>query len=464
MGKMLLKSFNMLSGRLISLPGRCIGHFVTLDINGPRTCLPVETPFVSYWTLVSVHCRKRYGLCAIVCAGGAYGVYRVVRIVAPYAWRWLCFGVRALYDRITSLVVTRVNERRRLLFNTRLVLKEAAVSSGHSHGDAAAIRTGSSWAIDDYVLSTGCRTYTVSYGPRDDGVGQRLYYHPRDYILPAKDEPMVDGDIIKMIDVDYYADMPYWLSFGKPIVVYTFVPTTAGGKVVDGTFRIHNNEVFMDVNGGGRYQHQLWDYAYDYVTVDTLAGVWIVGIDQKRTSRDPARRVIQLTPQAWVPFPFSLTVARNPLKRLKMTHGQFSTIVYQDQAEQYVSVAKNGSAYSVTVKGKVFEAIRIRHEYSKSNKNISDVESYLRKEPELEATSHLDAALLYDLLETKIVPELRPSIVGCGETPAHYQTMVPLVTENGKTYARTIGPNVMVTAAFPAISLNNDVACIAGRV
>lgn len=208
----------------------------------------------------------------------------------------LCLGVVDVMVISNVSFVPKCTSRRRLMFNTKFFMKESKVHQRHSHGKAATIRTGANWTIDQYIERTGGVPYTISMSMRDKTDGQRPYYHIRDFVMSARDDPLIDSHIFKMVDIDYYADMEYWLSFGKPLVIYTFVPTIAGGKTVNASFHIENDRIVMPVNGGGHYSHMVWDYEHDFVTVYIIAGVWIISIDQKYCNGDPMRRIIQLTP------------------------------------------------------------------------------------------------------------------------------------------------------------------------
>jgi len=72
--------------------------------------------------------------------------------------------------------------------------------------------------------------------------------------------------MIKMVDVDYYVNMPAMLRHGLPIVLSTFCPTTAGDSLPDAVFSIDKDDyVNFRVQGGAEYRHQLWDYESDFL-------------------------------------------------------------------------------------------------------------------------------------------------------------------------------------------------------
>lgn len=412
-----------------------------------QTAIGLRIP--SKWKVVGIFSGCFVGYCVLY-----HTRYRLVG--------WIYRTGKSLLDWITNPFVIRFGVKRRSLFQNRFHLRESRQVPGHSHPQAASIRSGASWSIDDYLNSTGRTIWTLSYGTRDPPRGQRLFYMSRDYVQEYSDQPLRKTDAIKMVDVDFHVDdMNHWLSYGLPVVMYTFVPVTAGGPIPDANFSLEDNNVIFKVNGGATYRHQIWNYNHDYITVDTLFGVFVYAIDQMVTS-DPTRRVIQLAPQAWVPFPFSVFVPRNPLQRQQYSFGNWNVVKHLDVGgEGFVSMSRRGAGYCVTLKESLLEAIKVRHGYSKTNRNMSDIERFLLnggvKDPPIAAS------YVFDYLESNVVLPKMTTTINCGEI-AHYQALRPLVSEVGKDYARVVGPIIFNTSVFPAVSLNNDVACVAGRI
>nr|ADI48250.1 putative RdRp [Bat guano associated nodavirus GF-4n] len=403
--------------------------------------------------------RMRRGTKMWIVAGGiaVFGAYYVYE-----QRRGLMNWLKWVGDCVVSHFSMRLHHTRRHLFNTRFYYHPAREIPGHSHPSAASIRNGAVFSMDNYASITGATFYTVSYSDRDRSRGQRLYYQPRDYCLEARNCDMRPTDIIRMVDVDYYVDMHYWLGLGHPVLLYTFVPTRAGGKTFDGSYSFSGNRVKYRVNGGATYEHQLWDYNHDFITVDKWTGVWVYSVDQKITT-DPERRVVQLTPRCFVPKPLSWFVPRNPLRRLNVLHeSDWSVLTSQDSSgTQYISIAKDASTYAVTMPRELYEAIKIRHDTSGNARNISDIERMLLKHGFEDP--HIKAAILYDCISQVRIPTTAPIVTACGMA-SHYQTLKPLIMETGKLYARSVGPPIAPEAVFPVVSYNNDVACIEGRV
>jgi hypothetical protein len=134
----------------------------------------------------------------------------------------------------------------------------------------------------------------------------------RDFDKDYRDDQIGNRDFITMVDVDYYVDINHYLGYGKPMMIYTFVPTTVGGPVPDGSFSIKDDIVTYNVDGGASYQHKLWDYNITEVAVDAHCGYWWLGwlprdkiihtIEQRLCVEDETRRIICFTPVMRIPW------------------------------------------------------------------------------------------------------------------------------------------------------------------
>jgi len=269
-------------------------------------------------------------------------------------------------------------------------------------------------------------------------------------------------NILTMIDVDYYVDMDYWLSYGLPIMIYTFVPKTAGGPVPDGEFYIVDDVVHYRINGGGIYISQLWDYSVEVLTVRTWTGTYTYSVEQYELGEDTSRRIILLSPEVFVYFPLDRLSDHVPLARRQLTFEGVNVIRTGGEVP-ILSVAASGAARSITIREDLFAAIKIRYTESKW-KQISDIERYLSAESV--PNPHILAANLFPIL--KILTESSPQTVTPAPTltmrPPVYQTLLPLVTEDGKDVGRVVAPPAIMTAVTPVRSLNNDTACVKGRI
>ena len=126
----------------------------------------------------------------------------------------------------------------------------------HSHGAAAMYRTSAAHAIKNAIRCVGCSPYSVSCSERDDCDGSRCFYSVRDLVQDFKLDPITNNHIMSMVDVDYYCEMPEYMSHGVPILLYTFVPNDVSGESDDAMFTIVDDTVTMFVDGGAIYKHK----------------------------------------------------------------------------------------------------------------------------------------------------------------------------------------------------------------
>lgn len=346
------------------------------------------------------------------------------------------------------------------------------MASGHTHPNAAALRTSAAKALEDVVKQSGFTPYSVSKSARDLYGGCRYYYFPKDLDKEYVNLPVNKNHVILMVDVDYYLDINHWLQYGNPILIYTFVPTTAGGSALDAHFTIADDEVTYNVSGGATYKHQVWDYRGDTVSVqDRWGNLLVYDIEQHILSADPTRRIVGFFPKAYVQYPYyrymqEMTGVKrrqfnfDGLSAMEGAKGVKVTMV-RDETAKTISVAKAGSPVAVTIGEALYTAVVIRHRTSKKPL-ISDVERQLNAEKVDQAA--IRAAVLFELLvDDRLLGTPATTSMPC--VPRGFQAVGPLVTEDGKPIGRAVAPSLVThPAIFPVKSYNNDVASIEGRV
>lgn len=97
--------------------------------------------------------------------------------------------------------------------------------------------------------------------------GTREYYDFKDVVVRPL-LPSCDAGLHVMVDVDYYPETPFVYSDGKPILMYTILPSQVGRSDNEVTASFDKNGVYnMNVSGGARYRHHLWNHTSDDVFV-----------------------------------------------------------------------------------------------------------------------------------------------------------------------------------------------------
>jgi len=329
----------------------------------------------------------------------------------------------------------------------------------HSHADAASLRTSVSLAFEKLIIDASYTPYSVSRAQRDKADGCRYYFMPRDLLQDFRDDVVTDNHILMMVDVDYYVDMNKYLALGRPILLYTFVPREVAGHVPNADYHFEGDEVVYQVHGGGSYRHHLWDYSRDVITAhDEFGNLLTYTVEQVALEADETRRIILLNPQVVTSGPIPSRLL-SPLTRRTFRDQGLVKSIYQTPDGMNISIARSGSSVCATLPLGLYEAISIRLREAK-HPSPGDVERLLHSAKVEDCA--VTAPVLFDLLGS----------VGGGIVTAttvvpakHFQTLQPLVTEDGKEYASAEAPSLTTSpAVYPTLSYNNEIASIQGRV
>jgi len=374
--------------------------------------------------------------------------------------------LRPLNIRDVSRKMDRTAERRpdlrRILCDHLATMNLIDVSRQHTHHDAAKLRTSANVFMNEAVIKAGYQPYCVSRSNHDTNGGNRYFYRQKDLGIPFRDDPVGDNSAFIFCDVDYYCDMEKWMRHFKPILMYTMVPETVCYRGSDYSYRIKDNQVEYQVSGGASYQHPLWDYHGDTMSVEDKQGdLLIFNVEQKKLNGDPNRRLIWLLPSAKIRsqhwrYAFKPTGVQR--KVFNNVRPDVNTIY--ESISDGLSISRNGDWHSVELKGKTYDAIRKRMSNKTSPPVIADVERILRDADDKLYSQN--APLLFGLVTDG---EFKTNIVKTTSQATHFQPLGPLVHEDGKTTGAVIA-NTLVTspALFPMRGLNSDVATINGRI
>jgi len=232
---------------------------------------------------------------------------------------------------------------------------------GHTHGQSAATRSSASLLIDNIGAVAGRRVvyYQGSKADeRNDRVISRSHFWAKDqYVKPRAFAPE-GGDLVAMVDVDYYVDMPTFLAKNhRAMLLYTFQPSRVARE--DGEYKYTfdgDDNVVYTVSGGGAYRHPVWNYAGDVVTVYRKAFGCIPysysTFALERRQLDDDHQLILLTPLSkhyWFSaFIAQRQLAGNQLERLKVNVGNGFTRMTVNSAEGLIVHTGRAGAYSTS--------------------------------------------------------------------------------------------------------------------
>lgn len=194
----------------------------------------------------------------------------------------------------------------------------------HPHQEAAYYRNVANDATSRACSALGLSVYELSPVSRDQGYdGERCYYESKDLRVVAKSDPVAPSHVFRFIDVDYYPDMYYWCSFGKPILMCTIIPTSLQNTTVDTAWTFDDQgRAMYRVTGGARYLDELWDWAHDTITVNTWTGTIVYDVAHFRVDvNDPNRAIGALVPAI---------APSNAWESLGLIYGDYGVLEYVD--------------------------------------------------------------------------------------------------------------------------------------
>ena len=385
---------------------------------------------------------------------------------------------------------TLVGDSRRLLVPFKQPYKMFPGHLGHSHRFAAAHRSAMNAWMTSITRSSGYDPYHISKS-REDDIGTRFFYFAKDLLQHYQYDRVEDNSVFILTDVDYYVDMPTLLYHGKPVMMYTFCPTSSSGRDRDYAWTSDSEgNVTYTVSGGASYTHKLWDYNGDSiaVVVDHRNNnqipvpskhrhcMIVYNLEQRIVPGDNHHRFICFTPGSiikpgWNFFdqiintisrsvclgnlipPCYEHIAPNTLQRRSPTSLSYNVVTDE------LTISPPGCYTSVSLCGELYDSIRTRLNNKESRPVVGDVERLLKaaKVP----NPHLAAPVIFN----EIGPNLSPNIVSTSTLPTDFKPIGSLATEDAKDIGiATCSPLVSNPSIYASRGVNSDEACIKGRV
>lgn len=224
------------------------------------------------------------------------------------------------------------------------------IKTSKTHPTASSQRNSAEYFHNHVATLTSHTVYHYQGTGRDHGA--RIPFWAKDLARPTMAQPLNSTDIISMVDVDYYIDMPTLMArHVHPYMLYTLVPTEAAKHTGQYTYTFGSDQqIRCSIAGGSSFTHPLWNYAFD-----TMSASWrIFGIPLKtafyrveRRTSDPLHQHILFEPLGKRYWPFNLIAPdAAPLTPFHPVEGDTIHIVKHDKVgithnvalvDQYVS-------------------------------------------------------------------------------------------------------------------------------
>ena len=206
--------------------------------------------------------------------------------------------------------------------NTRSVAGPGRPNSNHAHPKAADLRRNGTITLTSTIRNMAVSMpgevngrFDVATSNRenkneDDIRGERLLHDTSDMRQEKHyDEPQ-QGDIVTMVDVDYYFDD--WSRFaGRTIMLYTRIPNSIAEREHEATIVLEEREgmaVMTEiVDGVATWESGIWDYSADCVTIKHKWGFgFTVYACEKIRQGASSRYIVALVPQSTISLPYNL--------------------------------------------------------------------------------------------------------------------------------------------------------------
>jgi hypothetical protein len=274
------------------------------------------------------------------------------------------------------------------------------IDRNHQHGASAADRSTGTEFISRFSKNLARRAwfYQCSASDQRNGrLGSRQYYWAKDLTAtPAVFKPR-GGDLVAMVDVDQYVNMPKMLSkVFRPYLIYTFQPGDVSRSSGEFSYYFNQkNEVEYRVSGGACYVHTVWNYNMDSLkATDYFWGIPIrlatYLVDKRETDSD--HQLILLTPLrkfGWLTAWLATLLEAPQLERLNPVEGEFVRMVKHTKVGVSYITGKVNRYVSVSVPADVDATIESLSITSKVGLTLPQVKTNVK-------TNDAGATILYE--------------------------------------------------------------------
>jgi hypothetical protein len=258
---------------------------------------------------------------------------------------------------------------------------------GHAHGVSAANRSTATLTSERIISNLGLNAFFFQRGRCDERAGRsgnRSWFWAKDFATTPVIADPAATDVVVHIDTDYYVDMPQQLvDHFAPHLIYTFQPDAAAAVRSDYSYTFDEKSVLhYHVHGSAAYEHSLWAYDTDCVTVvdrclgiPTALATYLV--DRRRVSED--HYLVMLTPvRKWTGWQAMLayySYSHSELRRMSNHSAGYTRIMLIGDGDHRISTARCGTFTAATTTVAVDDTIRNLIQVSKYELTIPSVEA-----------------------------------------------------------------------------------------
>lgn len=357
---------------------------------------------------------------------------------------------------------------------TDVTFVEGKPAVGHTHGKSAASRSSASLFIDTCGRELG-RKVVFYQGSKSDVRNGRDYSRTvhwiKDQGVPPRPYAPAPGDCVAMVDVDYYVDMPKFLSNNfRPVFLYTCQPASVAR--LDGEYKYHfkdDGTIEYVVSGGATYNHLVWNYDGDSVKVrkfwkfmcfSVLTEVSSFSLERRQVDND--HQLILLAPMckykglaSWIA---DKVLDGKELRRLNPVVGKFTRLLTNEPDGIMIHTGLAGNYVKCTVPASDDVALNISSRVQKLDLQLAQV----RKISKLDG----EPTILWEFHRCQL-PNLKPHMVSTAiQHVKRYQIVKSIADFQPHAKPSVVSfMNPLIDAAFaPDMCLENDKRSIESRV
>jgi len=387
--------------------------------------------------------------------------------------RWKLYWIRRLPEDVRQVAYNEyvmqygkrlTNVHARGVFQNT-VIAPPAKQRNHTHPDSAAMRSRASGFMAHVCALLGCEPYYYQMSGPDqkrDQNGARIWYWSKDMHLMTQNDTIKDDDILLMVDVDEYLDMPEILTMAaRPVMLYTFQPSTPAAARTEYSYTSRGRVFEYKVNGGATYQHQVWTYAADSLITSYKDGPYFKFVSWHVDFRqlDADHQVILLNPDyTWdMPYDYDIIDGKR-LIRLDPTYGEYQLVCDQSIGGPYTAICYPGQVLSAKIPTRILQGLQALEETQSNGVTFATV---VKELPNLDTPCH---AIIHAFIRKSIVQRAVTVFTVQDSSRSYVLSLADHVPGEDKSAVVSFMSPIIDEAYNPVMSAANERAAIKGRI
>lgn len=337
----------------------------------------------------------------------------------------------------------------------------------HTHGEQASSRSDASSFADRLATNLGLRSFFHQMSKsdkRNNRAGSRTYYWAKD--LDVEAGPGVDPSDTRlhvMVDIDYYYDMPAWLTYIRgPVFLYTFQPSEVAQDNKEYSYSFDANGMLTyTVSGGAVYTHQVWNYSSDVISCSqTFLGLplrtTVYNVDKRYMDKN--HQMVLMTPIVrfhWLGAYLANMLGTARLSRLDMFDGKYNVLKVRTKETMLLSVGRPSTYLCATLPLTTFDGLAALARVGKFDINQHQVFKQYKDE--------LRSAVLLEYIKDGIKPK-DVTVFTVEDGVNRYIIDPPFVLGTTKPSMVSFMRPIVMGSYVPDINLANEQAMVKERV